>query len=207
MANANSAQSLYNVPAQTISTTTETALLVPAFGVYQGYPSPILAAGAGFPLVIDPTAQTNNPTATTPTYTNAYYDGHPIGLKASILLTFAAAATCIVKVYQVPSTIIVAGTQATLGNDHLIATGATLTAGAAGTFNYLLDFPNLLWDSTSKILNGSFSTLANGTLTGAVATTQVTSVAFNDLNFLLSFTFSVAGVNTASVKEFSLSQN
>jgi hypothetical protein len=207
MANANSAQSLYNVPAQTISTTTETALLVPAATLYSGYPSPILAAGAGFPIIIDPTAQTNNPTATTPTYTNANYDGHPIGLRASLLITFAAAATCIVKLYQVPSTIIVAGTQSTLSNDHLIATGATLTAGAAGTFNYLLDVPNLLWDSTSKHLNGSFSTLADGTLTGAVATTQQTGVAFNDLNFLLSFTFSVAGVNTVAVKEFTLSQN
>ena len=90
MAGVLTSQSLKNVPTQTITVSTITPLLVPASGLYSGYPSPFLTAGSGFVLVADPSAQSNNPTAASPTYTNSLMDGQPFSLRAVLEVATAA---------------------------------------------------------------------------------------------------------------------
>lgn len=202
MANVNSSAGWSNLPVQSIVTGTETALVVPAATLYQGLPSPTLAAGVGLPLILDPDAQTNNPTATTPTYINSSIDGKTFRVRLTFLVTTGGAFTLIPRLYRVSASTIAAGTQGTLANDSVLAVGATFTAGAAGTFNYTQEF-TFLWDSSSAILNGYFNSLANGTFTGSAATTQRTAVAYPDINFIPSFIFGTANAaNAIQVKEF-----
>jgi hypothetical protein len=208
MAGILTAQSLKNVPTQTVTVSTITPLLVPASGLYSGYPSPVLPSGSGFVLISDPSAQSNNPTATTPTYTNSLMDGQPFVLRAVLEVATAASYTFIGNIYQVPQTTLINNASSTLGsstlsNDHNIVTGATLTLNGKG--QYVLE-TQLLWDSVSGKLNGVFDTITDATYTGPAANTaQLTSVGPNDLNFLLAFTFGTANAaNSVTVKEFSL---
>ena len=205
MANVNTSQALKNVPSQAITTATSTALLVPSGTLaYSGYPSPFLQGGTGFVLVSDPDVQSYNPYATSPTYVNSSLDGQVFRLRLNCLVTTAGAYTFIPKIYQVPiASVIPTNISATATNDNLIVTGATLTAGAAGTFNYVLE-GTFIWDSSSLILNGSFRTLANGTYTAEAASTQLTAVPVTGLNFIPFFTFGTAGANSVVVKEFTL---
>lgn len=201
MANVNSTSGFKSLPAQAITTGTATALLTPAAGLYQGLPSPLFAAGTGLVAVSDPDYQTNNPTAASPTYTNASLDGVPFRVRLTCLVTTAGSYTFTAKLYKVPQSVVNAGTAATAANSTLLATSATYTAGSATTANFTVDF-FFLWDSVSQSLNGTFSTLANGTFTGAAATSQATSVPVTDLNFIPFFTFGTAGANSVTVKEF-----
>lgn len=201
MSNVNTSQNYIGLPAQSIATTTETAFVVPAFGTYGVLPSITLPAGVGLPLILDPDGQTQNATASPVVYSNSSVDGHMFAIRVILKLTFAAAATFIPKLYVATAATIAAGTQGTVANDQLVVTGATLTAGAAGTFNYQFT-STFLWDSTSQLLNGYSSTLASGTFTSQAGSTQRTVTASNNLNFILSGTFSVAGVNTAQILEF-----
>ncbi len=201
MANVNSTSGFKNIPAQSITTGTATALLTPAAGLYSGYPSPLFPAASGLVLVSDPDWQSGNPNAATPTLVNSSVDGNPFRVRLNLLVTTAGAYTFTAKLYKVTQAILFAGTAATVANNTLLATSATYTAGGAGTANMSVDF-YFLWDSTSGSLNGTFSTFANDVLTAAAATTQATSVPVTDLNFIPVFTFGTAGANSVVVKEF-----
>jgi hypothetical protein len=199
MSSVNTTVQLVNLPSQAISVNTEKALAVPAQGIYPGYPSPAFAAGVGFALGVPADVA------------GAFYDGHPFLVTLAGLATTAGSYTFLPKLYQVPGSIIAAGTQGTVGNDHaVVALAATSIATATQNFFVQAQF---LWDSTSKILNG-FVTAAqingvniapnSGTAGTLVATTQVTSVGIGDINFMPSFTFGTAGTNSVQVTEFSI---
>lgn len=207
MANSNTVAAWKGLPSQVITTTTPTALLVPAAGAYAVLPSPILLAGTGLPLFADPTAQSGNPQASAPTYVNSVFDGSPMIIRCIVEATTAGAYTFTTKLYQVPyASVIPTNISATVTNDNLVCTGATFTAGGAGTSTYVLT-ASLIWDSVSAQLQGSFSTLAGGTFTGGASTTAVAAVKVDGLNFIPVFTFGTANAgNSVLVKEFSIEQ-
>lgn len=210
MAGILTSQSIKNLPTVLLTTATETAVLVPASGLYSGYPSPIMPAGSGFVLISDPDAQSSNPTAATPTYSNASLDGQPFILRAVFNVNTAGSYTFVPKIYQVPASVVVNNASSTLGsstltNDHLIVTGATLTISGKG--QYVLE-TQLLWDSVSGKLNGVFDSITDATYTGPAANTaQLTTVGALDLNFVLSVTLGTANAaNSYTLREFSLNR-
>jgi hypothetical protein len=107
------------------------------------------------------------------------------------------------KLYQVPSAIISAGTAATLSNDNVIAT-STARAVNSTTGIFLME-TKMNWNSTTRILQGTFTATINNLTDAWAATTavttaaasstvvpvgQLTAAADNELNFLLSATLS-----------------
>jgi hypothetical protein len=195
MANVNSSFGVYNVPAQVITGTTETALKVPASG-YSGYPSPVFAAAAGLCISAP----------------GGVFDGHPFVVRMVGKAHTGASLTLTPKLYQVPNSIVAAGTQATVGNDHVVAAMAASSA-FSGDGNFVLECV-FLYDSTSGALNGqtSFAQINNvvnavnsGTAGVCTATTQVTSVGTNDLWFMPTFTFGTANAaNSVQIVEFAI---
>lgn len=203
MANVNSTAGYQNLPAQAITGTTETALVVPAQGLYGGsLPSPTFAAGTGLAIVF--------PTD----IAGSVYDGHPFDVTVCGKITTAGSITALVNLYQVPNTIIAAGTVGTLSNDHVVITG-TATTVATTTVNFIHQ-ARFIWDATSKILGGQVlmsqikgvNIVANsGTAGTNVATTIITAVGLQDLNFTPSFTFGTANAgNSVTVTEFSINR-
>ena len=102
------------------------------------------------------------------------------------------------------------GTSSTLGSDKAIGTtGAVAIASAGGAFDFSIE-ATLLWDSTSKILSGWYtSNIAYGSsssfTTTTVVTNVVTSVAPASLSFLGSVIFGFASsANSITVREFVL---
>jgi hypothetical protein len=197
MASVNTTAGYQNIPAQSIAVSTETALLVPAQGVFPGLPSPTLAAGTG--LVI----------GFPPDIIGSIYDGHPFVVSLVGKATTAGSYNFTPKIYQVPQAIVLAGTQTTLANDH-VQVSLAATAIATTTVNFSVS-AQFLWDSTSLILNGFVTSaqingvniVANaGTVGTLVATTQQTGVGIKDLNFMPTFTFGTAGANSVQVTEF-----
>lgn len=197
MSNQNTTAGFYNLPAQSITVTTETTLLTPAAsGVYAGLPSPALplsttAAPFGWYIGFPPDI-TGNDT----------YDGHPFKVRVAGKVFTGASSTLIVKLYEVPAATITAGTQSTIGGDHLVFTSPTITAfTGAGSFVYEAEF---IWDSTSKALNGQTTVnLSNGTFTALAGTSALASLGVGDLNFIPSFTFGTANAgNFVQLTEF-----
>lgn len=201
MANQNTFALWQNLPSQAIAVSTETALTVPAVGNFSTLPSPLLAAGSGLFVGVNPDI------------VGSELDGHPFAVRLVGKATTAGSYTFLPKIYQVPQSIVLAGTQGTVSNDHVVVALAA-TSIATATQNFLVE-AEFLWDSTSKILNG-FVTSAqingvniapnSGTAGTLVATTQITSVGINDLNFIPSFTFGTAGANSVQVTELSISR-
>lgn len=203
MASVNSTVGFQNLPAQSITTGTETALLVPASGTFgSGLPSPTLAAGAGLFVGFPPDI------------VGGIYDGHPFLVSIIGKITTGASLTFKPSLYQVPATIVAAGTSATLANDHAVLVGAATSSGAAGTQNFILQ-TQFLWDSTSKQLTGFVTAYQiagvnlivgtpNGTTAGTLqATTVLSTVGVGDLNFIPSFIFGTANAaNAVTITEF-----
>lgn len=199
MASVNTTAGFQNIPAQLITGTSETTLLVPAQGVYAGLPSPTLAAGAGLAIGFPPDI------------TGAIYDGHPFVVSLIGKVTTGASLTFLPKIYQVAASVIAAGTQSTVSNDHVTVALAATSSGAAATQNFIVQ-AQYLWDSTSKALTGQvISAQINGVNIAAnagtagtfVATSVIATVGINDLNFIPSFTFGTANAaNSVTVTEF-----
>jgi hypothetical protein len=193
MSNQNSVMGWYNLPNQVISSTTETALLVPAQGAYPGLPSPTLAAAAGLFVGVP-----NDIVGSTAV------DGHPFRVRVAGTVAIASG-TFGVGLYQVPASISAAGTQATLTNDNsLVAVATTAQTPAATPNNFFLE-ATFLWDSNSQLLNGYYTYLiANLPSPPVLAiTTQRTITSIANLQFLPSFKFSVGNAaNNVGVKEF-----
>ena len=197
--NQNTIQGLYNIPAQSITTGTETALLVPAAGLYPGFPSPLQAAGTGLQLCWPADIQGADG-----------IDGHPFKVRVVGKAFTGGSYTFQTKLYQVPYSIVTAGTSATLANDNVALSNAA-SAAFTGWANFILE-AQFLWDSSSQKLNTSFQTSLNQVNGAAVApTSSIVSIAYtagnpvNNLNFLPSFTFGTANAaNSVTVTEFTL---
>lgn len=190
MSNSNSFLGYQNLPAQTITVTTDTPLLVPAQGLYPSLPSPLLTAGAG--LYVGLTGDIPN---------NATYDGHPFTVRVAGK-AFVAAATSTFTVSLKLGTSNVSATNTTLAN-------ATKASGSlsATALNFWLE-AEFMWDSVSQSLTGIASGLVGGLLLAPTVITaqQVTNPSTGVLpsfNFIPSFAFQVANAaNTVTVTEF-----
>ena len=134
-------------------------------------------------------------------FSSASWDGHPFRVRLAGIGNAGAnaAQSLIVNLYQ--------GTSATLASDKKIATtGAAFAAVAGGAFNFLVE-ATLLWDATSGILSGSYtSNIAFGTTSQFTTTTVVpnvvTSVTASGLSFLASLALGNAASSTITVREF-----
>lgn len=177
MSQMNSFAGFYNLPAQASTGGTEQAYLVPAAGAYPGLPSPIMAAAVG--LVISVPADLT---------ANGEFDGNPFRIHVQGKVVNHASQNWTLKIYQVPATIVAAGTQKTLGNDHVIASSGALSVTAANdNFDFYAD---MCWDSVSQNLNAVVGGRVGPTIVAAAAQSPVTSVKNVDLNFLVTFTAS-----------------
>lgn len=186
MSNANTIAGFYNLPQYANpGTTAEFPYLVPAQGVYPGLPSPVLAAAAGLVVAVDPGDVVGSAT-TSP----ANLDGRSFVLRVTGKYNSHTSQNLTINFYEVPATIVAAGTQATLTNDHKIASTSTLAAGS-GANNFDVEAV-LCWDAASKALNGIMpaTSRVGGTAASNAAQSAVTSVNQQDLNFLVSFTWS-----------------
>jgi len=195
MANVNSSQGFVSLPAQSVTTTAATTLLVPAASaLYQGLPSPVFAAGAGLYLAVAPNYQSGNPNASAPTYVNDSLDGRQFKVRVVGLTTVAASSTFQVSLFQ--------GTSSTTTSDTLVAISSSYTITTASTINWVFDC-NLLWDSTTSHLNGWFQSDVNNVFTGSAAITAITNLSVTNLQFIPAFTFGTSNAgNTVTVKEF-----
>jgi hypothetical protein len=101
------------------------------------------------------------------------------------------------------------GTSTTLGSNKLLGTtGAAFAAVAGGGFNFSIE-ATLLWDATSQILSGSYtSNIAFGSVSQftipTVVSNVVTGVTAANLSFLATVTLGNAASSTVSVQEFVL---
>lgn len=110
-----------------------------------------------------------------------------------------AAQSVIIKLYQ--------GTSTTVASNHALATtGAALATVAGGAYNFAIE-ATLLWDSTSQILSGWYtSNIAFATTSQFTTDTVVTTVNGSITAALLSFNATVtmgnAAASTVQVSEF-----
>lgn len=203
MANQNSVAGFYSLPAQSITGTTETALVVPAAGNYSLLPSPAHGAGNGLWIGAPADIQYGE------------FDGHPFKVRVAGKVHTGGSITFLCNLYYVPSAIASADTAGTLSNDTAVVTNAASSA-FSGDANFLVE-AEFLWDSTSKKLNGFVtSSQVNGANVAPnsgsagtnVATTQVSTTytagsAVSLLNFIPSFTFGTGNAaNSVTVTEF-----
>lgn len=195
MANVNSSNGWVSLPAQAVTTANETPLLVPpSSALYQGLPSPTFSAGAGLYLNLANTINTNNPTASSPTYTNDAVDGRQFKIRVVGLCSVSASTTVQLALYN--------GSSSTTSSDTLIAISASYTITTSSSVNFVFE-TNLIWDSTSKSLNGWFSSDVNNVFTGGAAITQVTNLSVTNLQFIPSVIYATSNAaNTWTVKEF-----
>lgn len=204
MANMNTFAGIQNFPAQVITGTSETALLVPATsGVYPGYPSPQFPASSG--LSIAPPNDT--------TGFGSALDVREFKVRLVARVVNPGAGTLTVKLYQVPfaniGTISATGSVTSGGapgsGDVLVHTTAALTQANPSIFAIEYD---LVWSSINGRLDGvvtgvqntstliSLAAISSGGLSSGVATVS-------QLNFLPSFTFSAANAgDSVQVSEF-----
>lgn len=114
-----------------------------------------------------------------------------------------AAQSAIINLYQ--------GTSATIASDKKIGTtGAALAMVAGGAFNFSIE-ATLLWDNTSQILSGYYtSNIAFGSTsqftTTTVVSNVVTGVTASGLSFLGTITMGNGAASTVQLSEFSLDQ-
>lgn len=208
MSNQNTCEGVYNVPAQTITGTSETVLLVPAAGVMPGFPSPALIAASG--LSISPPNDI--------TGAGSALDIHAFKIRLAVKVNNPGGGNFTLKMYQVPfaniGTISAAGSATSSGapgsGDVLLdSTGALAATGAV---NHLVIEYDLIWSSVLARLDGIHfgywaGTSINSTLIdlAAVSSNGISSgvTTVSALNFLPSFTFASANsANSVQVSEF-----
>lgn len=173
------------------TSTSETAFSVN--GVILGANTPIAAVGAALPL-------SNQGVVV------SYWDlGRPFSIIGWGDCVTGTNANLTLKLYQVPASIIAAGTQATLANCNLIA---TTTARAVNTTTGKFYFKAILhWDATSKLIHGIFKDFISNLFDAYAAVTAVTTATATDaeLNFMFSATLSAGNAaNVVNLQEMSL---
>lgn len=191
MSNVNTFAGLYNVPAQTITTTSATPLLVPASG-YPGFPSPLLPAGAGLYASIGPDIIGNDT-----------FDGHPFLVRMCAKVNTAVSSSLTAEVRF--------GTSSTASSDSSIGVTTGAITAFTGNGNVVLE-ATLFWDSVNQELFGNFTkqyyTAAGGTFAAPTATTALAVANVNGappaMTFIPVFTFGAAGANTVTVTELTI---
>jgi hypothetical protein len=131
----------------------------------------------------------------------------PFRVKANGTVTTGTTLNLTIKLYQVPASVLAAGTQATLANDNVLSSSGAIAVNSASA-NWEL-IAELQWDSTSKKLTGTAKWSLNGTLVAEAEITVVTTATASEgeLNFILSQTFSASNTaNTFQVQFFEILQ-
>lgn len=191
MSNSNSFSGFQNLPAQSITTTTDTPLLVPVQGLYSTLPSPNFVAGTG--LYVGPSSDILG---------NATSDGRPFTIRVAGKAVVGAAGNFTVTFKL--------GNSATSANNTAI-TGAAAVAAISGasSINFWFEI-ECIWDSVSTSLTGYVSGVVGGTLKAPTVITPLTvalpSAALTpSFQFIPSFTFSVANAaNSVTVTELAV---
>src|SRR6185437_7952741 len=192
MSNVNTFAGYYNLPAQTITTTSATPLLVPAASVYPGLPSPTLAAGSGWFASIGPDI-----------LNNMTFDGHPFLVRMCAKVNTAVSSSLTAEVRF--------GTSSTASSDTSIGVTTGSITAFTGNGNVVLE-ASMFWDSVNQELVGNFTkqyyTAAGLTYAGPTATTALSVANVNGappaLTFIPVFTFGAAGANTVTVTELTI---
>ncbi len=203
MSNMNTVAGFQNF-SQVIGVAGPIMLTVPSSGVYAGFPSPLLYAGAAMDV------------SAPPDIVGSDFDGHPFILRMSGAVTTGASSTVQLIFYQVPNVsvgVIGSGSTAAITSagapGSAAATFVSLAAsGAVGTTTANFIFEVMcMWDSVSKKLTAvttAVSQLPGGTTVTPTAST-ISSVGLNDLNFAASVTWGTANAaNSILVREFSI---
>lgn len=178
-----------------------------AAGVNPGFPSPLFPLSTStYPVAVN--------IAPSPDIAGSVLDGHAFQVKFAAKFTTAASASITLNMYQVSGSVLNSGitstTYGTLTQNGPSGTGITKlvtgTSTAANTTSGTITFSQeYSWDSVSKLLaiNGLAVTYQKGV---AISNTQsaatVASLAFTDLNFIPTFTFTTALPSVFTITEF-----
>lgn len=186
----------------------ELVLFAPlAAGVNTGFPSPLFPLStATYPVAVY--------IAPSPDIAGSVFDGHPFQVKFAAKFTTAASASITLNMYQVSNSVLTSGitstTYGTLTQNGPSGTGITKlvtgTSTAANTTSGTLTFAQeYVWDSTSKLfaINTAAVTYQKGvSISNTQSAATVASLAFTDLNFIPTFTFTTALPTVFTVTEF-----
>jgi len=184
MSNVNTFAGFQNLPAVTAPSTAAFTYKVPAAaGTYAGLPSPSQIASNA--LVIS---------AVPGDVTGGVLDyGRPFRVRVNGQISPAQSEVFTLKVYQCTAAAFAAGFTAVTGTGQTLLTSTGLTGTETAADNFFFDVV-LMWDSTSKLLNGySYGQLGNQTFQPLLKTAQVTGVNEKDLNFYFAATFASTG--------------
>lgn len=175
-----------------ITGSSETQIVVPAFSYNSGSPVPSPAFAAGAPLQVQFPADVPSGSSTV--------DGHPFNVNIVGVITPGTAATTFQPILYL-------GNSTTLTSGNRIVAPTAQAAAAGSSFNFQMK-ATLLWDSVSKALNGN-ATFQCGNVAVASTTSltnQQTSVSESGLIFTFSTTFaSQTGTASLYLKEFTIS--
>jgi len=181
-----------------------------------------LAAGVNpnFPSPLFPLSTSTYPVAVyiapSPDIAGSVFDGHPFEVKFAAKFTTAASASITLNMYQVTNSVLTSGitstTYGTLTQASPSGTGITKlvtgTSTAANTTSGTLTFSQqYAWDSTSKLLaiNTTATTYQKGvSISNTQSAATVASLAFTDLNFIPTFTFTTALPTVFTITEFNI---
>jgi len=207
-------------PTQTVATATETILkigtdvgtsanlffVVPTGGQIYGSESPLDASANAAILSRSGRSYGVPSGVSNDQFSTESWNAHPFLIRVSGIYNAGANAAQTVQfnLYQ--------GTSTTLGSDKAIATtGTGLAAVAGGAGNFEIE-ARLLWDPTSQILSGSYTsnisfiTPTSQFTTPTVITNVVGSVTAANLSFLATIKLGNGASSTVTLKEFSISQ-
>ena len=178
-----------------------------ATGVNPSFPSPLFPLStATYPVAVYITPS--------PDIAGSVFDGHPFEIKFAAKFTTAASASLTLNLYQVTSAVLTSGITSTTyaglvqaspsvsGLTKLVTGTSTAANTTSGTLTFSQQYA---WDSTSKLLaiNTAATTYQKGvSISNTQSAATVSSLAFTDLNFLPTFTFTTALPTVFTVTEF-----
>lgn len=200
-------------PTQTVAATTATPLVINTDGGTATYFLVLPTGGSVFgaqnsldvnanPSITRRSGRAYGPPSgeTNDQFSSASWDGHPFKIKIAGIGNAGAngAQTVQVNLYQ--------GTSATLGSDNLIGTtGTGLAAVAGGAFSFLVE-ASCVWDATSQILAGYYTSIVTFAATSQISAptkfTSVTSVTTAGLSFVAGLTLGNGASSTITLREF-----
>lgn len=180
-----------------------------AAGVNPNFPSPLFPLSTStYPIAVY--------IAPSPDIAGSVLDGHAFEVKFAAKFTTAASASVTLNMYQVTNAVLTSGitstTYAGLVQASPSVTGLTKlvtgTSTAANTTSGTITFSQqYAWDSVSKLLaiNGTAITYQKGVaITNTQSAATVASLAFTDLNFIPTFTFTTALPTVVVITEFAI---
>ena len=206
----------YNLPAQAVSGSSETGIIVPASG-YALLPSPAqpaLNASAvanelyvGLQPMVQPTGLST--AQQKDLVTTAIFDARMFYLRVSGKVHGAASENVTVKTYAVPAAgVLLGGAMHSATGATLVGTTGTMATGGAGDFSFYMEC-EIMWDSVSKNLSSIQYglTLGGAAIARGANSQQAAYGSLNDLNFVSTVTFSSANAaNTIALAEFVVEQ-